>query len=244
VTRDLWIAAHPYLRPLADLQAAVDSVLAKVDVPAPAMSNLDGYRADFRAGIPLLRSTRTTVKLGDAERVVLTVIQQLAAIPLPGALAQQGATANPALLRYVGCTVLARYLRPIVRAFGEWRDHDRWLRNYCPICGEKPAMGQLIGKDPGRLRLLSCGCCRARWRYRRTGCPFCETADDHRLAVVEVDGEGGLRIDYCMTCYGYLKTYNGEGSEEILLADWTSLHLDMIARERGLKRLAASLYDL
>ena len=29
----------------------------------------------------------------------------------------------------------------------------------------------------------------------------------------------------------------------MLLADWTSLHLDVIAQDRGLKRLAASLYD-
>jgi len=34
----------------------------------------------------------------------------------------------------------------------------------------------------------------------------------------------------------YLKTY-GEGSETVLLADWTSLHLD-------LKRMAASLYEV
>ncbi len=45
-------------------------------------------------------------------------------------------------------------------------------------------------------------------------------------------------------CRGYLKTYDGEGSENVLLADWTSIHLDVIARDRGLKRLAASLYTL
>jgi FdhE protein len=30
----------------------------------------------------------------------------------------------------------------------------------------------------------------------------------------------------------------------VLLADWTSLHLDVLAKDRGLKRLADSLYDL
>ena len=59
-----------------------------------------------------------------------------------------------------------------------------------------------------------------------------------------VEGEGGLRIDYCESCRGYLKTYAGEGSENVLLADWTSLHLDLIACDRGLRRLAASLYAL
>jgi hypothetical protein len=30
----------------------------------------------------------------------------------------------------------------------------------------------------------------------------------------------------------------------VLLADWTSIHLDIIAQDRGLKRLATSLYQL
>jgi FdhE protein len=105
-------------------------------------------------------------------------------------------------------------------------------------------MGQLVRRDTGRLRLLSCGCCGTRWRYRRTGCPFCEPADDHRLSVLAVRGEDGLRIDSCDRCGGYLKTYDGEGGEDVLLADWTSLHLDVLARDRGLKRLAASLYEV
>jgi FdhE protein len=81
-------------------------------------------------------------------------------------------------------------------------------------------MGQLVGKDPGRLWMLSCGCCGTRWRYRRTGCPFCERTDDHWLSVVGVEGES------------------------VLLADWTSLHLDLLARDRGLKRMAGSLYEI
>ena len=56
------------------------------------------------------------------------------------------------------------------------------------------------------------------------------TQDEHRLAVVAIEGEGGLRIDYCETCRGYLKTYDGEGSESVLLADWTSIHLHDGAR--------------
>ena len=95
---------------------------------------------------------------------------------------------------------------------------------------------------PGRKRLLSCGCCGTRWQFKRTGCPFCET-DSQRLASVTVEGERGLRIDHCESCGGYLKTYDGQANEALLLADWSSLHLDLIAHDRGLKRMAASLYD-
>ena len=59
-----------------------------------------------------------------------------------------------------------------------------------------------------------------------------------------IEGESGLRIDYCEACRGYVKTYEGEGNESVLLADWTSLHLDTIARDRGLNRYAGSLYQL
>jgi FdhE protein len=58
-----------------------------------------------------------------------------------------------------------------------------------------------------------------------------------------VEGEATLRIDHCGACGGYLKTYVGQGDEALLLSDWSSLHLDLLAQDRGLKRLAASLFE-
>jgi FdhE protein len=149
----------------------------------------------------------------------------------------------PGLLRYLGWTALTLYLRPVAEAFAAWRDEERWLRRYCPTCGSSPAMAQLVGVDAGRKRLLSCGRCGTRWQFNRTKCPFCE-ADTQRLASISVEQEPGLRIDYCASCRGYLKTYDGQGEEETMLSDWTTLHLDLVARDRGLERLAESLYEL
>jgi FdhE protein len=103
-------------------------------------------------------------------------------------------------------------------------------------------MAQLVGAEPGRKRLLSCGCCGTRWQFGRTGCPFCDT-DSQQLTSLAIEGEPGLRIDHCDSCKGYIKTYSGQGDESLWLADWTSLHLDQIAHDRGLERLAASLYE-
>jgi FdhE protein len=153
-------------------------------------------------------------------------------------------SASPGLVQYLGWTVLARYLQPLTDKFEQWRAERQWLLPYCPMCGSPPSMGQLKETDPGRQRYLACGRCGSRWCYRRTGCPFCEKEDDHRLAVLAVEGEAPLRIDYCESCSGYLKTYDGAGSESIFLADWTSIHLDIVARDRGLKQLAASLYQI
>jgi len=162
------------------------------------------------------------------------------------------AVSSPGLLRYLGWIAASRWLAPVVAGFERWRgamdgadggNDERWLRRYCPLCGSPPAMAQLVGIDPGRKRLLACGCCGSRWQFKRMGCPFCE-ADSQKIAVVTVEGEGGLRIDHCESCLGYVKTYAGQGREDLLLSDWTSLHVDLIAQDRGLRRLAASLYEL
>jgi FdhE protein len=261
MNRDAWLSAHPYLRPVAEIDAFVDAAAGAIHVPIAPLPDWDTYTADFHAGVPLLGSAEAAVDLSLAEAAVLPLIKKLMGFPLPAPLAAQCrvlegelesvahtgepfSPSHPGLFQYLAWAVLVRSLSSVVAAFDLWRNEDRWLRNYCPTCGERPAMAQLVGKDPGRLRKLSCGRCRTRWRYRRTGCPFCDHQDEHRLAVVAVEGESGLRIDYCETCGGYLKTYDGEGMESVLLADWTSLHLDLIARDRGFKRLATSLYDL
>ena len=271
MTLDAWLRAHPYLQSVADLHALVDTAAVKISLPDPSAVRWEEYGDEFLEGVPLLRSSAATIDYAPVEKIVRSLVESLASSPLPGKLAEEArllsaeirsdpdaaqdfvawligdeasAPACPGLLRYLGWTVMSRYLRQVTDAFQSWRDEERWLRNYCPTCGSPPAMVQLVGADQGRRRLLSCGCCCTRWQYLRTGCPFCENGDDRLLGIVTIEGEGGLRIDYCESCKGYLKTYDGEGSEMVLLADWTSIHLDILACDCGLKRLAASLYDL
>jgi FdhE protein len=237
MTRDVWLVKHPYLQPLADLHAAVEAAAEAMTIPSVRVPAWDDYAEDFHAGVSLLHSSTAAIDVSGLSEVVSSLAEALASSTLtvsPG---------DPGLVCCLESTVLARYLEPVVRAFATWRNEERWLRNYCPTCGSPPAMAQLVGIDPGRLRLLSCGVCRTRWRYARTGCPFCDTAS-HRLAIIAVEGEAGLRIDYCDSCRAYLKTYDGEGDASFFLSDWTSLHLDAVAQDRGLRRLAASLYEL
>ena len=270
MTQDLWLEAHAYLQPVADLSAQVARAAAGIEVLDARIPDWDDYRVDFLAGVPLLSSTDAVVDLEPGGRMAAALLERLASGTSPEWLAGRDPRARygtaaraaapraasrtscwatsrsprrfPGLLRYLAWTAMARYLRPVVNAFDGWRDEDRWLRRYCPTCGSLPAMAQLVGADPGRKRLLSCGCCGTRWQFKRTGCPFCET-DAQRLASVTIEGERGLRIDHCESCGGYLKTYDGQGNEALLLSDWSSLHLDLIAHDRGLKRLAASLYE-
>jgi len=263
-----WLEGHAYLRPIGEFSARVERALTEIGPPGVALPEWDLYVEDLTAGVPLLSSASAAVDLGPGTAAIGALVRKLEAGPLPEPVAAQVhalsadlrpadrldrvvvwllgddtfAPAAPGLLRYLGWTTLARVLAPLVGAFGQWRDEERWLRRYCPTCGSAPAMAQLVGSE-ARLRLLSCGHCRTGWRYRRTQCPFCE-ADSQRSSAFTIEGEAGLRIDYCEACKGYLKTYAGTGNEDLLLADWTSLHLDLLAHDRGLNRAASSLYDV
>jgi FdhE protein len=270
MTRDVWLSTHPYLRPIAEFQAQVQTAVISSAMTGARVPNLCDYTQEFRAGVPLLRSSKARVDLEPIERIVLLVVESLSSTlvserlrrdsqALAAELAEDATGAGRAvawllgrrefrsmhlgLLRHLGWTTLSRYLRPVAEAFNQWRDEERWMRCYCPTCGSVPAMAQLVGTDPGRLRLLSCGCCGTRWRYARTRCPFCENEDNQHLASLVIEGEASLRIDHCESCRGYIKTYIG-GGNDFLLEDWTSLHLDLAAQDRGLKRMAASIYQL
>ena len=269
-----WLGSHPFLEPIARVRARIDDAIgdagsATVAVPGGIW---DQYTDDFATGVPFLRSCDAAIDLEPAGRRIVAAMERLAWDPAGGFLAEEarvliaeldGASEPPprlvvewllgddqwqppagGLLRCVGWLAMSASLQPLLDASARWRDDDRWLRRYCPTCGSLPAMGQLAGRDPSRRRLLSCGCCGSRWRFGRTTCPYCET-QSHRLAGHAIEGEGGLRIDYCEACHVYLKTYDGEGDEAVLLADWTSIHLDVVAHDRGLQRVvASSLYDL
>jgi FdhE protein len=270
MTRDAWLAAHPYLRDLANLQSLVDRTAAEVSIPNAAVPAWNDYSDDFCAGVPLLLNSRVTIDLRRMESEFASFVKNLATKQLPGELTEKThdivnefqrdlsaprqalswiahktpGPIHPDLIYYLGWTLLARYLRPVTLAFDERPEQEHWLRNYCPICGAPPAMSQLVGSDPARIRFLWCSHCATRWHYRRAKCPFCETEDDHRLAVLAIEREDALRIDYCELCGGYIKTCLGGGSESVLLKDWASLHLDIIARDHGLTRCAASLWRL
>jgi len=154
------------------------------------------------------------------------------------------------LLRFLGWTALRRVLAPTLAAYAAWRGdearggEDRWMHGECPTCGALPPLNQLGGPEDAPWRKLACGCCGTSWKFRRSGCPFCGNVALDRLGALEIEGEPRVRIDSCESCQGYLKTYLGQGEERVFLADWTTLHLDVLARERGLKRVGMSLYDL
>jgi FdhE protein len=266
-----WIESHPYLEGVAAFQALVEGAAAGV-APTALRPAWDAYAADLAAGVPLLRSARGGLDVAPEGAVALRAIAaRVATAELPPAIAgaakaleealqepraaeaaiawlvcgspEKGGPEGAGLMRYLGWTALQHVLAPLVAEFGRRRDEERWRRGECPTCGSAPTMGALLTVAEGRGRQLACGCCRTRWAFKRVACPFCANEDATRLGVLEVEEEP-VRLDVCEECKGYVKTYTGGGDPELVLSDWPTLHLDVLARDRGYERRGASLYEL
>ncbi|NLL58752.1 MAG: formate dehydrogenase accessory protein FdhE [Firmicutes bacterium] len=147
---------------------------------------------------------------------------------------------------FLAWSSLSEALKPLKSKVTELLKDNKWRRGYCPVCGQLPAMGQLVRveKDRGRERELVCGCCQMRWQYRRIGCPYCDNLEQETLKIIEVAEEPDLRIDTCEKCRSYLKIYTNEGNEQVILADWSTLHLDLIGEKNGFKRTGYRMYGL
>jgi FdhE protein len=268
-----WLAAHPYLEPIARFQRIVDDAAAQGPRPRLEVPSRESYAVDEAEGVPLLRSRSAGAELSAAVVEALAdLAERLAGAQLPGGIAgacreigeelrrpegrsrtiawvSEGTStdppsAHPGLLRYLAWIGARRVLEPVVEGSARWHGEEQWGRGWCPTCGALPLSAQIVPGESARPRFLACGCCGTRWRYKRIGCPFCGTDAQERLGILQVEGEERLRIDVCGECRGYVKTYTDEGDEELFLADWPTLHLDVLALERGFQRVGASLYEL
>ena len=157
------------------------------------------------------------------------------------------ATPHAGLLRVLGWGLVREAFGAqfaAAQAAREARGDEAWPHAHCPTCGARPGLALLAPHEAGKRRLLACAVCGTRWSYRRLGCPFCGTEQPDRLDALEIEGEEGVRLDACRACGGYWKTVTADADAAFLLADWSTLHLDVLARERGLERKGASLFEV
>jgi FdhE protein len=70
-------------------------------------------------------------------------------------------------------------------------------------------------------------------------CPFCDNQDHKKRHFFFAEGQEAYRVDVCEHCKQYLKTVDMRklSYEPVLdLEDITTIHLDIIAKEKGLNR--------
>lgn len=273
-TRQAWLAAHPYLAPIARFEAIVREAARRVEPPRIEPPRWESCAEALALGVPLLRCRSAAPRFASAAAYVFgRIVERAAETCPPGDVADaledvrsqlhrrpgdrvrivewtvrgappEVAWTNAGLLRFLGWAAVSHVLAPVVRALPARAGGDVWRRGSCPTCGALPVLAHLAHEGAARVRFLVCACCRTRWRYERTACPFCSSGAADRLRILELDGGGPLRIDGCEDCKGYVKTYVEEGDEDLFLSDGSTLHLDVMAKNRGLRRIGTSLYEL
>jgi FdhE protein len=140
-----------------------------------------------------------------------------------------------ALLEFALETVLKTALEPFAAQLTDM-DFEGWQEGYCPVCGSRAGMGELVG-DEGR-RHLSCCTCFFKWPYKRLQCPYCGNDDTETLSYFMVD-EGPTRVDVCRKCSRYLKTRDsrkGHADVPLEVEDLATIHLDLVAGREGFER--------
>jgi FdhE protein len=109
-----------------------------------------------------------------------------------------------------------------------------WQQGYCPTCGSWPLLGEHHGLD--QTRFLRCGLCATAWAMDRLLCPFCGSRDHQDLGYLHVEGQDQKRAVTCESCRGYVKvlaSLTPIPPLELVVQDLATLHLDMVALERG-----------
>ncbi len=141
----------------------------------------------------------------------------------------------PALLEFVLEFPLKTALEDVASSL-EPGAFEGWAEGYCPVCGGRAGMDELVGEE-GR-RYLSCSGCFFKWPYKRIKCPYCGTEDPAVLSYFAA-GEGPTRVGVCRACSRYIKTRDSRaGSSDVPLdvEDLATLHLDLMAAKEGFER--------
>ncbi len=227
---------------------ARDEVIAKVPTGLPLLRglkfqlNAKVFQTRWLAVCDVIarrQQDATAKQLGDSMRKGQLHAEKIMRYALDGDSGTVRACAEQlGLDAQLTCSVLRLALFPeltrISAAISPMLSGLEWRRGYCPLCGSWPLLGEFRGLE--QLRYLRCGMCAADWEFSRLMCPYCETRDHSLLGYFHVEGEEAKqRVATCENCRGYVKmvsTLSALDPPHLLVADVTTMHLDLAARER------------
>ncbi|WP_017755256.1 formate dehydrogenase accessory protein FdhE [Calidifontibacillus oryziterrae] len=125
------------------------------------------------------------------------------------------------------------YLRAVAQKY-EQEISDLDAKGVCPCCGEPIRLAYLEG-SVGR-KVVHCPRCYAHWNEKRSKCSHCGKDNDDKMTYLHVEGDDSMRIHTCQHCNGYVKVIDIRQrlkKEEPAIVDLNTIHLDIIAQERG-----------
>lgn len=126
------------------------------------------------------------------------------------------------------------------RRLAGWLTDTQADRNNCPICGKAPIIGEL---DHEGRQWLHCGLCWHRWPTKRMTCPFCNDRDSKNQEYFFSEAEPEYRVNLCGNCRRYVKIVDVRKIDRCFyppLEQVASLHLDMLAAEKGYTHAVAA----
>lgn len=211
------------------MQEAVFARIAEADVPPLMQESAREYLA-------VLKKLRKAAK---EEFIIAVLTQDKEAF---AALCEQHVL-NEGFLRSTIWRMIAALVPAELKDPDGWnpdRDKPRFRENFCPVCGRRPVIADLRKYREGRTRDLICGGCGTRWLYARVGCVYCGNTNLEKMHTLEPTDSDVMRLDICDVCDSYIKTYrgpaNGSDADAIYRQDWASVHLDLLAEEKGLHK--------
>lgn len=128
-------------------------------------------------------------------------------------------------------------IRPYLRAISEV--YKKELSNTqsvgtCSCCGEPIRIARLEGKVGKKV--VHCPRCYASWNEKRTTCSHCGKDHDGKMKYFHIEEDQTMQIYICEDCNGYVKVIDAKQrfkKEEPALLDLNTIHLDIIAQDRG-----------
>jgi len=141
------------------------------------------------------------------------------------------------VMNFLLYTTIKPFVETMASHLADKVNEELWDKGCCPICGSQPLMGELRGEEGKRIWM--CSFCGSQWRGKRLMCPFCENTDHRTLRYFYTEKEKAYRIDVCDKCKRYVKTVDTRQlAHEIFLPveDLATLHLDILAADKGFKR--------
>jgi FdhE protein len=247
--RAILLASYRDPRNAAALELAPDRAAAKLRAGIPLLRDeaapLDP--ADLQAAaLRLCRAIREQGEAREAADAIAAAIRARA-LDVPalaemilggqaGAMREQAETLrlDAGLLGTLLRFSLLPALEGLAAQLAPLRESAAWGRGFCPTCGSWPLLGEYRGLE--QTRVLRCGLCTTGWAIDRLLCPFCGSRDHEDLGYLYAEGEQQKRAATCESCRGYVKmlaTLAAIPPAELPVEDLATIHLDMIALERG-----------
>lgn len=145
---------------------------------------------------------------------------------------------DPMLLRLLAESSMRPLFEELSNLVKNEVDLEEWKKPSCPVCGNRPYISELRGKEGKRY--LVCPMCGTDWQYTRMECVNCGNSEQDTLRFIYHEDVGlTQRAEVCDECKYYIKLLDyRDQSEPIIpeIEDWGTLHLDIMAEEQGYNR--------